>query len=95
MLLHEEQSGRFLRRPQQAYPAATVADYCAAVLSFIFKLSRIKALSAVFYLCVRKCSSELRWVTAPTLQSGRSLRHAVSLVIKFEIDPLNRHLDLA
>ena len=25
MLPHEEQSGRFLNRPQQAYPAATVA----------------------------------------------------------------------
>ena len=26
----EEQSGRFLHRPQQAYPAATVADFCTA-----------------------------------------------------------------
>jgi hypothetical protein len=33
MLTHEEQSGRFLRRPQQAYPAATVADSCTAVLN--------------------------------------------------------------
>jgi len=32
-LPHEEQSGRFLHRPQQAYPAATVADFCTAVLS--------------------------------------------------------------
>jgi hypothetical protein len=32
MLPHEEQSGRFLRRPQQDYPAATVADFCTAVL---------------------------------------------------------------
>jgi GDP-L-fucose synthase len=34
MLLHEEQSGRFLRRPKQDYPAATVAEFCTAVLSF-------------------------------------------------------------
>ena len=33
MLTHEEQSGRFLLRPQQDYPAATVADFCTAVLS--------------------------------------------------------------
>jgi hypothetical protein len=33
MLPHEEQSGRFLRRPQQDYPAATVADFCTAVLT--------------------------------------------------------------
>jgi len=33
MLPHEEQSGRFLRRPQQDYPAATVAEFCTAVLS--------------------------------------------------------------
>jgi hypothetical protein len=32
MLLHEEQSGRFLRRPKQDYPAATVAEFCTAVL---------------------------------------------------------------
>ena len=32
MLPHEEQSGRFLRRPQQDYPAATVAEFCTAVL---------------------------------------------------------------
>ena len=31
MLPHEEQSGRFLNRPQQAYPAATVAEFCTAV----------------------------------------------------------------
>jgi len=31
MLLHEEQSGRFLRRPKQGYPAATVAEFCTAV----------------------------------------------------------------
>ena len=30
--MHEEQSGRFLRRPQQDYPAATVADFCTTVL---------------------------------------------------------------
>jgi hypothetical protein len=33
MLLHEEQSGRFLRRPKQDYPAATVAEFCTAVLT--------------------------------------------------------------
>ena len=33
MLLHEEQSGRFLRRPKQDYPAATVAEFCTAVLN--------------------------------------------------------------
>jgi len=33
MLLHEEQSGRFLRRPKQGYPAATVAEFCTAVPS--------------------------------------------------------------
>lgn len=31
MLPHEEQSGRFLRRPKQDYPAATVAEFCTAV----------------------------------------------------------------
>jgi hypothetical protein len=29
----EEQNGRFLHRPQQDYPAATVAEFCTAVLS--------------------------------------------------------------
>ena len=33
MLLHEEQSGRFFRRPKQGYPAATVAEFCTAVPS--------------------------------------------------------------
>ena len=33
--MHEEQSGRFLRRPQQDYPAATVADFCTAVLRLL------------------------------------------------------------
>jgi hypothetical protein len=33
MLLHEEQSGRFLCRPKQDYPAATVAEFCTAVLT--------------------------------------------------------------
>ena len=33
MLPHEGQSGRFLRRPQQDYPAATVAEFCTAVLT--------------------------------------------------------------
>jgi hypothetical protein len=28
----EEQNGRFLHRPQQDYPAATVAEFCTAVL---------------------------------------------------------------
>ena len=28
-------SGRLLRRPQQDYPAATVVEYCSAVLTFI------------------------------------------------------------
>jgi hypothetical protein len=32
MLPREEQSGRFLHRPQQDYPAATLADFCTAVL---------------------------------------------------------------
>ncbi|EHJ62924.1 hypothetical protein NSU_0141 [Novosphingobium pentaromativorans US6-1] len=27
------QGGRLLRRPQQDYPAASVAEYCSAVLS--------------------------------------------------------------
>lgn len=31
--MQEGQSGRFLRRPQQDYPAATVADFCTAVLT--------------------------------------------------------------
>ena len=35
MLPHEEQSGRFLRRPQQDYPAATVAEFCTAVLKLV------------------------------------------------------------
>jgi hypothetical protein len=29
----EEQNGRFLHRPQQDYPAATVAEFCTAVLN--------------------------------------------------------------
>jgi hypothetical protein len=29
----EEQNGRFLHRPQQDYPAATVAEFCTAVLT--------------------------------------------------------------
>lgn len=33
MLLDEEQSGRFLRRPKQDYPAATVAEFCTAILT--------------------------------------------------------------
>jgi hypothetical protein len=33
MLLHEEQSGRFLRRLKQDYPAATVAEFRTAVLN--------------------------------------------------------------
>jgi len=28
----EEQNGRFVHRPQQDYPAATVAEFCTAVL---------------------------------------------------------------
>lgn len=31
--MQEGQSGRFSHRPQQDYPAATVADFCTAVLS--------------------------------------------------------------
>jgi len=34
----EEQSSRFLRRPQQDNPAATVAEYCTAVLNLDSKL---------------------------------------------------------
>jgi hypothetical protein len=34
MLLHEEQSGRLLRRPKQDYPAPTVAEFCTAVLTY-------------------------------------------------------------
>ena len=30
LLSQEEQSGRLLRRPQQDYPAATLADFCTA-----------------------------------------------------------------
>jgi hypothetical protein len=39
MLPHEEQSGRFLRRPKQDYPAATVAEFCTAVLTVNRQLS--------------------------------------------------------
>jgi hypothetical protein len=35
MLLHEEQSGRFLRRPKQDYPAAAEAEFCTAVLNLV------------------------------------------------------------
>ncbi|WP_218139953.1 hypothetical protein, partial [Loktanella fryxellensis] len=33
-------SGRLLSRPQQAHPAATVADFCTAVLIFSYPSSK-------------------------------------------------------
>ena len=49
MLPHEEQSGRFLRRPQQDYPAATVAEFCTAVLTrgFLAELGALPDDSAI------------------------------------------------
>ncbi|WP_274789804.1 hypothetical protein [Roseovarius tolerans] len=44
----EEQNGRFLHRPQQDYPAATVAEFCTAVLTEIEAVVQGTARDAAF-----------------------------------------------
>jgi hypothetical protein len=60
----EEQNGRFLHRPQQDYPAATVAEFCTAVLKLCI-LCKDSFLPIAFLVQVAaswSCLSDYEWL---------------------------------
>lgn len=52
-------SGRLLRRPQRIYPAATVADFCTAILRSLGRCNRPKSGRADRRSCLSLVQGEL------------------------------------
>ena len=72
--MQEGKSGRILRRPQQDYPAATVDQFCTAVLTEALAAVGPAAREEIFALFPELMTRDYRPHPARNLPSGRLAR---------------------